>query len=79
MFLVLEDTSDVRAGIDQPGHCLFINYFQTNPPAWMMENGARRYYVVSSLLLPAALTGCCGSHTLCTMSNGMNQHQCRGD
>ena len=31
----------VGAGIDQPGQCLLNNCFQTNPPASMMENGAR--------------------------------------
>ena len=61
MFLFPEDTLDVRAGIDQPGHCL-LNSYQTNLPAWMMENGAKCYYVVSSLLLRATLTGCCEGH-----------------
>ena len=64
MFLFPEDTTVVRDDIDQPGHCLLINCFQSNPPAWMMENGARCYYVVSGLLLRATLTGCCKSHTL---------------
>ena len=35
------DTLDVEEDIDQQGHCLLINCFQTNPPGWMMENGAR--------------------------------------
>ena len=51
MFLFPEDTSDVKAGIGQPGHCLLINCFQTNPAAWMMKNGGRCHCVVSSLLL----------------------------
>ena len=39
MFLFLEDTLDVREGIDQLGHCLLINCFQSNPPVWMIKTG----------------------------------------
>ena len=63
MFFFPEDTSDVRAGIDQPGHCLLIKCFQTKLPFWMIKNGARCYYEVSSFLLHTTFTGCCGTHT----------------